>query len=315
MVMEKAVDEQLAYLRSSGIAPNARAAAIVAIDPRSGAVRAMVSRPAFNPNLFVNGISEKDWQVINNDPNYPMGNKVISGEYPPGSTFKIITGTAALELGNATGIDVELATEAFKRMGYKARFIYIDWEDKKNLLADRTIDCAWGSFSMDGRENEYRWAGPYMISRQVVAVNMESDIYSLEDLEGKTIAVQTTTRPEKIFLSKTDERIPAIRSLIALQKRELIYPFLSKGYADALAAHETAICQYMEDYNIKFRILDEPLETVGLGVAFDKNDDRGIEKQLTEILNQMRNDGTEKKIISRYISDADKYLEVDSYGK
>ena len=39
-------------------------------------------------------------------------------------------------------------------------------------------------------------------------MNMESDIYSLEDLEGKTIAVQTTTRPEKIFLSKTDERIP-----------------------------------------------------------------------------------------------------------
>lgn len=102
VVLEKAVDEQLAYLRSSGIAPNARAAAIVAIDPRSGAVRAMVSRPAFDPNLFVNGISEKNWQVINNDPNYPMGNKVISGEYPPGSTFKIITGTAALELGKVT---------------------------------------------------------------------------------------------------------------------------------------------------------------------------------------------------------------------
>ena len=217
--------------------------------------------------------------------------------------------------GNATGIDVELATEAFKRMGYKARFIYIDWEDKKNLLADRTIDCAWGSFSMDGREDEYRWAGPYMVSRQVVAVNMESDIYSLADLEGKTIAVQTTTRPEKIFLNRTDEHIPAVWSLIALQKRELIYPFLSKGYADALAAHETAICQYMKDYNIEFRIFDEPLETVGLGVAFDKNDDRGIERQLTEVLNQMRNDGTEKKIISRYISDADKYLEVDSYGK
>ncbi len=102
VVLEKAVDEQLAYLRSSGIAPNARAAAIVAIDPRSGAVRAMVSRPAFDPNLFVNGISEKNWQIINNDPNYPMGNKVISGEYPPGSTFKIITGTAALELGKVT---------------------------------------------------------------------------------------------------------------------------------------------------------------------------------------------------------------------
>lgn len=252
------------------------------------------------------GCGKKEWSDSNNEAGLP---EIVIGSdnYPP---YNYVDTD-----GNATGIDVELATEAFKRMGYKARFIYIDWEDKKNLLADRTIDCAWGSFSMDGRENEYRWAGPYMTSRQVVAVNMESDIYSLEDLEGKTIAVQTTTRPEKIFLSKTDERIQAIRSLIALQKRELIYPFLSKGYADALAAHETAIRQYMEDYNIKFRILDEPLETVGLGVAFDKNDDRGIEKQLTEILNQMRNDGTEKKIISRYIPDADKYLEVDSYGK
>ncbi len=101
-VMEKAVDEHLAYLRSSGIAPGARAAAIVALDPKTGAVRAMVSRPAFDPNLFVHGISEKDWNIINNDPNYPMTNKVIGGEYPPGSPFKIITGAAALELGKVT---------------------------------------------------------------------------------------------------------------------------------------------------------------------------------------------------------------------
>ena len=101
-VMEKAVDDHLSYLRSSGIAPGARAAAIVALDPKTGAVRAMVSRPAFDPNLFVHGISEKDWNIINNDPNYPMTNKVIGGEYPPGSPFKIITGAAALELGKVT---------------------------------------------------------------------------------------------------------------------------------------------------------------------------------------------------------------------
>lgn len=101
-VMEKAVDDHLAYLRSSGIAPGARAAAIVALDPKTGAVRAMVSRPTFDPNLFVHGISEKDWNIINNDPNYPMTNKVIGGEYPPGSPFKIITGAAALELGKVT---------------------------------------------------------------------------------------------------------------------------------------------------------------------------------------------------------------------
>ena len=96
--LEAFTDKHLAFLRSSGIAPGARAAAVVAIDPRNGAVRAMVSRPGYDPNCFVHGISSKNWNSINNDPNYPMNNKVITGEYPPGSTFKIVTGSAAFEL-------------------------------------------------------------------------------------------------------------------------------------------------------------------------------------------------------------------------
>ena len=96
--LEEFTDKHLAYLRNSGIAPGARAAAVIAIDPRNGAVRAMVSRPGYDPNWFVHGISSKNWNSINNDPNYPMNNKVITGEYPPGSTFKIVTGSAAFEL-------------------------------------------------------------------------------------------------------------------------------------------------------------------------------------------------------------------------
>ena len=96
--LEDFTDKHLAFLRSSGLAPRARAAAVVALDPRNGAVRAMVSRPGYDPNLFVHGISSKDWNRINNDDAYPLNNKVISGEYPPGSTFKIVTGSAAFEL-------------------------------------------------------------------------------------------------------------------------------------------------------------------------------------------------------------------------
>ena len=102
--LEKFTDKHLAYLRNSGIAPGARAAAVVALDPRNGAVRAMVSRPGYDPNWFVHGISSKNWNSINNDPNYPMNNKVITGEYPPGSTFKIVTGSAAFEL-KKVGLD------------------------------------------------------------------------------------------------------------------------------------------------------------------------------------------------------------------
>ena len=69
------------------------------------------------------------------------------------------------------GIDVELATEAFRRMGYQVEPVQINWEKKKELLESGEIDCIMGCFSMEGRLDEYRWAGPYIASRQVVAVN------------------------------------------------------------------------------------------------------------------------------------------------
>lgn len=215
--------------------------------------------------------------------------------------------------GNPTGIDVELATEAFRRMGYKAVFVNINWDDKQELLSSHTIDCIWGSFSMNGREDKYRWAGPYMKSRIVIAVNKDSDIYTTEDLLDKTVAVQAASKPEEMFLNMADSRIPRIRSLLSMKNRELTYPMLSKGYADALAVNEVIINQYMKDYNMQFRMLDEALDTVGLGVAFDKNDKRDIDRRLTDILINMRDDGTEKEILEKYVGDTDKYLEVGAY--
>lgn len=217
--------------------------------------------------------------------------------------------------GNPAGIDVEIATEAFERMGYDAEFETIDWENKKILLEEGKLDCLWGCFSMDGREEEYKWAGPYMLSRQVVAVNTNSDIYSLEDLEGKTVAVQTTTKPEELFLNYEENHLPKLKNLFSLQNRELIYPSLTKGYVDAVAAHETSILQYMKDFDVEYRILEEPLMTVGLGVAFDKEDERGLDQELSKTIKEMRADGTMKKIVSKYLNNADQYLEVDEYEK
>ena len=218
------------------------------------------------------------------------------------------------EDGVPTGIDVELATEAFKRMGYQVDVVQIDWEEKKELVESGEIDCIMGCFSMEGRLDDYRWAGPYIASRQVVAVNASSDIYKLSDLEGKNLAVQSTTKPEGIFLKRTDERIPKLGNLISLGHRELIYTFLGKGYVDAVGAHEESVVQYMKDYDTSFRILEEPLMVVGIGVAFAKDDDRGICEQMNQMLEVMRQDGTSLKIIEKYLDNPEKYLEVDDLG-
>ena len=229
---------------------------------------------------------------------------VGSDNYPP---FNYV-GTD----GAPTGVDVELATEAFRRLGYRAKFVTIDWEKKKELVENDTIDCIWGSFSMDGREEEYHWAGPYLYSRQVVAVNANSGIETLADLAGKTMMVQSTTKPEEIFLGGTDPRIPQFGELLSTEDRSVQYAMLNCGYVDAIAAHETAILQYMQDCNADFRILEEPLLVTGIGVAFALNDTRGLDEKLTETLAAMRADGTLKQIVGKYLPDPEKYLEVDA---
>lgn len=210
-----------------------------------------------------------------------------------------------------TGIDVDIATEAFARIGYAVRFEIIDWEQKTKLVESGAIDCIWGCFSMAGREQLYRWVGPYMVSRQVVAVNADSSIETLADLAGKTMMVQSTTKPEEIFLAGTDPRIPQFGELLSTEDRSIQYAMLNCGYVDAIAAHEIAILQYMQDCNANFRILEEPLLVTGIGVAFALNDTRGLDEKLTETLAAMRADGTMKQIVGKYLPDPEKYLEVD----
>ena len=216
--------------------------------------------------------------------------------------------------GIPAGIDVEIATEAFRRMGYAARFEPIDWEQKTALVESGAIDCIWGCFSMQGRETLYQWAGPYMVSRQVVAVNADSSIQSLSDLAGRTVAVQTTGKPEELFLSGSDPRIPQAVEVFSTEDRSVQYAMLACGYVDAIAAHETAILQYMQDNNAAFRILEEPLLVTGLGVAFAKNDSRGLDHQLNDTFAQMREDGTLERIVGKYLEHASQYLEVDTIG-
>ena len=79
--------------------------AVVALDPRNGDVLAMVSRPAFDPNLFAGRIDPADWQRLNNNPLRPLVNRVISSHYPPGSTFKPLTAMVALEAGAIAATD------------------------------------------------------------------------------------------------------------------------------------------------------------------------------------------------------------------
>ena len=76
-----------------------RKGALVAIEPSSGGILALVAMPNYDPNLFVDGIAASDWDALNTSPDKPMVNRALNGAYPPGSTFKPFMALGALTLG------------------------------------------------------------------------------------------------------------------------------------------------------------------------------------------------------------------------
>ncbi|MBA3581659.1 MAG: penicillin-binding protein 2 [Gammaproteobacteria bacterium] len=101
--------------------------AVVAIEPSTGAVRALVSRPGFDPQLFVNGISQVNYSALQNDDNNPLFDRALRGQYPPGSTVKPMYGFSGLESGHTTA-QRSVFCQGFFRLGGVGRR-YRDWKE------------------------------------------------------------------------------------------------------------------------------------------------------------------------------------------
>ena len=210
------------------------------------------------------------------------------------------------EDGAYAGIDVEIARAACERLGWTPDFRQIFWQEKDQLLADGEVDCLWGSFSMTGREDHYNWAGPYMYSRQVVIVQADSDICTLADLNDKCIAVQISSKPEELLLTHQVPSVEQVKNVYSLANVHDVFTALDKGYVDACAGHETAYRSFMGGRagQYQYRVLDQELLRVGLGVAFYKEDDTGRAEALGDVLRELKEDGTAAGILERYGVDA-----------
>ena len=99
---------------------------LVAIEPATGGVLALVSKPGMDPNLFVEGIDPQNWEVLNNSPDHPLNNRALQGVYPPGSTFKPFMALAGLESGKRKpGFTIN--DPGYFRLGGAGR-VYHDWK-------------------------------------------------------------------------------------------------------------------------------------------------------------------------------------------
>ena len=107
---------------------------LVALDPKTGGVLALVSRPGFDPNLFVDGIDSDTWKSLNESHERPMVNRALRGIYPPGSTIKPFMALAGLELGLRTPSDTISDPGFYSLPGSSHR--YRDWKKSGHGLVD-----------------------------------------------------------------------------------------------------------------------------------------------------------------------------------
>ena len=103
-----------------------RRGAVVALDPRSGGVLALVSRPSFDPNPFVQGIAQSDYDALIRSPDKPLFNRAVRGQYPPGSTVKPFVGLGALDMGVVTFNETKWCPGHYSLPGHSHRFR--DWK-------------------------------------------------------------------------------------------------------------------------------------------------------------------------------------------
>lgn len=120
-----------------------RSGALVAMDPRDGSVLAMVSKPGFDPNLFVEGISVKAYQALQHDIDKPLYNRALRGQYPPGSTVKPFIGLGGLETGVTGARSVTYCPGYYQLPNHEHK--YRDWKKTghgpMNLDASITQSC------------------------------------------------------------------------------------------------------------------------------------------------------------------------------
>lgn len=144
-------------LRSSLDENHAKAGAAVGVDPRDGTIRFLVSLPAYDNNLFSHPLSAADYQKLSNDPDLPLLDRVIAGEYPPGSTIKPVVASGGLANGVITK-DTTIDAPGSIKIG---DFVFPDWkvqgvENVQKAIAESSdvffyaVGGGWAPFHIDG---------------------------------------------------------------------------------------------------------------------------------------------------------------------
>ncbi|MBP3310454.1 MAG: amino acid ABC transporter substrate-binding protein [Ruminococcus sp.] len=187
------------------------------------------------------------------------------------------------------GFDIDVAEEVCKRMGVELIKQPINWETKEEDLKVGKIDCIWNGMSIDQHRAEaMNLSDAYMKNEMIFVVPGDSDIKSMDDLEGKTVGVQTGSTAQTILeasdLFSSIEESPLEDNVTALNQMEL-------GFSDAVFLDSVVANYFIQSNNKDFVILPGNLESEEYAIGFRK-EDQALRDEVQKILSEMKADGS-----------------------
>ena len=196
------------------------------------------------------------------------------------------------------GFDLDLAKEAASRMGMEFVAQPIAWDSKDMELGSGNIDCIWNGFTISGREDKYTWTEAYMINDQVVVVKNDSEIKSLADLAGKTVAVQKDSSGLAAINDNADLK-NSFGQLIEMESYLNALMELEMGSIDAIVMDEIVARYEIQTSGKPFKVLDEAVASEEYGVGFLLGNEE-LRDQVQKTLEDMAADGTMAKISEKW---------------
>jgi polar amino acid transport system substrate-binding protein len=200
--------------------------------------------------------------------------------------------------GEFTGFDLDLAAEVANRLDMELVLQPISWDAKDMELESKNIDCVWNGFTINGREDLYAWTQAYMANQQVFVVRDDSNISTLADLAGKTIAVQKESSAEAALADKAD-LAATFGGYIKAADYNTAFLDLQQGAVDAVAMDEIVARYQIEKRGEKFSVLDEVLAAEEYGVGFLLGNE-ALRDRVENTLKEMANDGTLAEISTQW---------------
>ncbi|MGE4214997.1 MAG: amino acid ABC transporter substrate-binding protein [Anaerotignaceae bacterium] len=207
------------------------------------------------------------------------------------------------ESNELVGFDVELAKAAGEIIGVEVEFQPIEWAMKETELTNKNIDLIWNGYTItDARKEKVLFTQPYLNNRQIVLVLGDSEIKTLADLSGKTVATQAQSSSEEAMMAMP-EIMDTFGEYVTFGTYEECLLDMEAGRADAVVADEVLIRYYISQHEgTEYKVLEENFgeEEYGIGA---RKEDTALVEAINGALTEIKANGKGKEISEKWFAE------------